>query len=177
MGRSRPRMVRERAAKQASQIQIQGHFGVEAMRVIKHSKDDKARAAAIWALCGNQKETERQTGIYRKTIAYWINNKDPDFWDFVAKAREEFDKALSGKIIDTMDRLLNKVVGNIDALSPKEALWCYAVLFDKRQLIENKPTSISARTDFTKRLQDVSEQLAKHAGQAPEMPQPEGVIH
>ena len=150
---------------------------METMRVTKHSIVDKARAAAIWDLCGNQKETERQTGIYRKTIAYWINNKDPDFWDYVAKAREEFDKALSGKMIDTMDRLLTKVVGNIEALSPKDALWCYAVLFDKRQLVENRPTTISARTDFTKRLKDVSDQLAKHAGQAPEMPQPREVVH
>ena len=131
------------------------------------------RAGAIWAWNGNQMRTERETGINRKTIRRWIQEKDPDFWAAVEKANDEFEKSLKQKIVGILNDQLDNIMSKGKELTAKESSIIFGILFDKKQLIENKPTSISKAINVEKKLAEVSEALKKHAGAAPDMPRAE----
>jgi hypothetical protein len=138
-----------------------------------YNREEKMRAGAIWAWNGNQMRTERETGINRKTIRRWIQEKDPDFWAAVEKANDEFEKSLKQKIVGLLNAQLDNIISKGKELTAKESSVIFGILFDKKQLIENKPTSISKAINVEKKLAEVSEALNKHAGAAPDMPRAE----
>tara|TARA_Y100000593_G_scaffold22498_1_gene44824 strand:- start:220 stop:672 length:453 start_codon:yes stop_codon:yes gene_type:complete len=137
---------------------------------VLYNKEDKARAGAIWAWNGSQSATQRETGIDRKTIRRWIQDKDEHFWKAVDSANEEFEKSLKQKIVGLLNSQLDNIISKGAELTAKESSVIFGILFDKKQLIENKPTSISKAINVEQRLAEVAEGLKKHAGAKPVMP-------
>jgi len=140
---------------------------------VYYTKEDKFRAGAIWAWNGNQMQTQRETGIDRRTIRTWIQEKEADFWVGVDKANDEFEKSLKQKIVGLLTAQLDNIISKGKELTAKESSVIFGILFDKKQLMENKPTSISKAINVEKKLAEVSEALKKHAGAAPDMPRAE----
>lgn len=117
----------------------------------QYSDEQRRQAALNYAVLGNMTKVSEQTGISTQTLCDWKNHSD--WWNvLLEEIREEkqdqIDALYTNGIHRAAERVLEKIEG--DDAKLLDLVKTTAILFDKRQLVRNQPTSI--RTDNTRQL-------------------------
>lgn len=135
----------------------------------RYTDIDRREAAVTYLITGNLRATAKQTGVNERTLADWVRS---DWWDDLlqtlhAEKGIELDCKLSQIIDRCLDEVGDRLVngdhkigkdGNLVRvpIPAKDAAIIAAVMFDKRQIIRNLPTSINRNTSH---LQHVAANL------------------
>ena len=148
-----------------------------------YSPDDIRKAAQVYAVVGNFTKVSKQIGVPVTTLLYWRDNKDEwvTTYDKVRiEKRDELD-AHFGEVLDmSMQGLADRLTFGdefYDARAGKyyrkkvgarDLAIIAGVTFDKRQLLNNQPTSVKSNVSVEERLKAVAEMLVKHDTRSPE---------
>jgi len=141
----------------------------------KYTDQDRRQAVLEYAIYGSFTRVAKSMDIPRQTLSAW---KRTDWWEPLLSEvqQEKNDQIVAGlgriaekAILETEDRLENGDVyvaqGKVTRapVKAKDAVLIGAVAVDKRQLLLNKPTSISGGSgskkieDLIKKFQDISQ--------------------
>ena len=132
-----------------------------------YSRDEMQQVAAMYVAIGNQNEVARQTGVPQTTISKWFRENDT-FAECLELAQSQYSTELPGKLSALLDKafekLSEKLQGPVSEMQMNHLVTTLGVVFDKRQIALNRPTSISAKAeDIEARLQKNAETLRKAA--------------
>ena len=124
---------------------------------IKHTIENRYRAAAALVATGTSKAASRESGIPASTIRHWAHNDD-DFQMICQEIRTEFGEKIKHKLAEiihesakeTLDRVKNGDVirdtktGELVRVPIKgrDLSVIGGIAFDKLRLAENQPTNI-----------------------------------
>ena len=138
-----------------------------------YTRDEKYEAAVYYMLYGNMQEVSDNLGIPYPTMVGWVK-RDPVFQEMyelaVENAKKKFDAKTSYLIdqsLEVIERKLKQEMADLKAGNSKLPLShlssTMAVLFDKRQLMRNAPTSITEKksVDHLKELADTFKDIAE----------------
>ena len=142
-----------------------------------YSRDDKYEAACYYMLYGNMKTVSENLNIPYQTMVGWVK-RDPVFQEMyelaVENSKKKFDAKTSYLIDQSLEVIERRLKMEIDDIKAGKSTMplshlssTMAVLFDKRQLMRNAPTSITEKksVDHLKDLADAFNDIAK--GKAP----------
>jgi hypothetical protein len=131
----------------------------------RYTNVERREAATTYLITGNLRATAKQTGVNERTLADWVRS---DWWDSLLQTlHAEKGIELDSKLTQIIDRCLDEVgdrLANGDCklgkdgnvvrvpIPAKDAAIIAAVMFDKRQIIRNLPTSISRDTGHLQRV-------------------------
>ena len=135
---------------------------------IKHTLENRYRAAAALVASGNSKDASRESGIPASTIRHWAQNDD-DFQMMCQEIRTEFGERIKHQLAEiihesakeTLDRVRNGDVirdtktGELVRVPIKgrDLAIIGGVAFDKLRLAESQPTAIVQHENSEDRLQ------------------------
>lgn len=119
----------------------------------QYTDDVRVNCAIVWLTYGNVSKTAEATGISRQTIGDW---QKKDWWiDLVSKIRQEkkqeFDSGFSRIIEKSMKSIESQL--DADTVSARDAATIMGITFDKRQVLNNRPTNISGKALDINKLQ------------------------
>jgi len=141
----------------------------------KYTDIHRRKAIGIYVVTGNYSATAKQSNIPRTTINEWSKT---EWWlNEVDEVRHEKQDELDAQITGSIHKAFKKVddrLENGDAYVKKDGTLGYkpvscrdsatvgGIMYDKRALLRNMPTNITATTDSHKllKLQQQFEQLA-----------------
>ncbi len=154
----------------------------------KYSDEDRRQVVIEYFITGSMTKVAKSTGIPRRTLNDW---KNTDWWDELAatvrhEKNEELDANLT-KLIDSSFEQAQDRVENGDfrvgkdgklirvPMGGRDLVMSGAIVYDKRQLHRNQPTSISSKSDsieqYTKFFEDIAAEVqAKQAKKANSIP-------
>ena len=125
-----------------------------------YSKDEKLQAAAIYVVTGRQDKAAEAIGAGRCVVHAWISRGDEDWLDAVARAQEVYDETIPHQLAGHMTRALEVMTEKLPEATASQAATIYGILFDKRQIAMNRPTSITGkRDDAERRLSEIAAKL------------------
>ena len=124
-----------------------------------YTRDEKYEAAVYYMLYGNMQEVSDNLNIPYPTMVGWVK-RDPVFQEMyelaVENAKKKFDAKTSYLIdqsLEVIERKLKQEMADLKEGKSKMPLShlssTMAVLFDKRQLMRNAPTSITEKKSIT----------------------------
>jgi len=139
-----------------------------------YCEDDVKQAAAIFYLEGSYRKAAQKTGFPVSTLFYWANNREE--WDATidrirTEKNEELDALYTELIKKATEELRDRLEHGDCHFDPKtkeiqrvpikakDMAVIQAVVFDKRQLLRNLPTSRTERTTVNK-LEDLKRRVA-----------------
>ena len=117
----------------------------------RYSHDEKTAAVSIAAVEGVT-EAERQTGIAKQTIAYWLDK--PEFGHLLTKTRE--DRAVQFQVLAQL--AVDRLVRLIPSMKPHDLIILAGVATDKAQLLSGEATSRTENVSITDGLDDHEKQ-------------------
>ena len=138
----------------------------------KYPADVMREAAANFVVTGSISEVSRLMGIPKSTVCEW-KNKNDEWLALVEQLRnekqDEIDAGYTRIIHQGIDVIEDRMVnGDVildknnelsrKPVSMKDAAWTTGVIFDKRQILRNQPTSISTSGNLdtlAKRLEEL----------------------
>ena len=141
-----------------------------------YSPDDIRRAAQLYAVVGNFKKVSRQTGIPDTTLLYWRDNKDEwvtMYEQIRAEKRDELDAHFTSILDKAMEGLQDRLQNGdeyFDAktgqhyrkkVSARDLVIVGGSVFDKRQILNNQPTSVRGTVSAEDRLKELAKVLTK----------------
>jgi hypothetical protein len=154
----------------------------------KYSDEDRRGVVIEYFITGSMTKVAKSTGIPRRTLNDW---KNTDWWDELATSvrhekNEELDANLT-KLIDSSFEQAQDRVENGDfrltkdnelirvPMGGRDLVMSGAIVYDKRQLHRNQPTSISSKSDtlaqhiklFEEIAAEVQAKQAKRANSIP----------
>jgi transposase-like protein len=133
----------------------------------RYTYEDKIRAADIyWANGSSVRETARQANVDKSRISDWAQS-DETFRNRLDEITKQYDRKFQNqatRIIEKSFQLLEKrleaLIAEPGKLQTRDIAHTIAVLVDKRNLLGNRPTSISSRPDsIERRLKEMSKRL------------------
>ena len=140
----------------------------------KYTDEDRKAAVACYAIYGNFTKCSQITGIPIKTIHTWKHQADwwePEITRVRSEKSEELDALYTNAIHKAQEAILDRLESGDYVLdkqgelqrkpiSGKDLAMIGAIQFDKRQIMRNLPTSISANS---KQLEELAEQFKRLA--------------
>ena len=109
-----------------------------------YTKATKARASGI-AIAAGVSEAERQTGIPKTTIQYWVTSAE--FVQLRTRAREEFAAELYAGVQEGARYVIN---GLRDPDAPlRDKAQAFGILYDRFALLSGEATTRSEHRDIT----------------------------
>jgi hypothetical protein len=108
----------------------------------RYTHDEKVAAVGIAAVEGVT-EAERQTGIPKQTIDYWLDK--PEFGHLLTKTQE--DRALQFGVVAQL--AIDRLVRLIPSMKPHDLIILAGVATDKAQLLSGAATSRTETRDLT----------------------------
>jgi len=148
-----------------------------ASRGSKYTDVQRRHAIGVFMVLGNFQATSKQTGIPRVTLQDWSKR---EWWlNLISVVRQEkadeLDAQISNSIqsaLDSVDRRLEQgdayiaKTGEVafKPVSARDSATVLGIMFDKRALMRNMPTTITQSTDSAKllKLQEKFEALANN---------------
>jgi len=148
------------------------------MALARNSKyDDSQRrhALGVFIVLGNFQATSKQTGVPRATLQDWSKR---EWWlNLISAVRQEKADELDAQISNSIQKALDSVDGRLEQgdayitksgevaykpVSARDSATVLGIMFDKRALMRNMPTTITQSTDSAKllKLQEKFEALA-----------------
>lgn len=113
----------------------------------RYSQEEKAAAVAIAAAEGVT-EAERQTGIAKQTIDYWLDK--PEFGHLLTKTQSE--RAVQFKVLSQL--AVERLVRLIPSMKPHDLIILAGVATDKAQLLSGEATERTENVSITDGLDD-----------------------
>ena len=146
---------------------------------IKHTIENRYRAAAALIATGNSMDASRESGIPASTIRHWTHNDD-DFQMICQEIRTEFGERIKHQLAEiihesakeTLDRVKNGDVirdtktGELVRVPIKgrDLAIIGGVAFDKLRLAENQPTNIVQHESSENSIKRFTEKFEAIAG-------------
>ena len=154
----------------------------------KYSDEDRRRVVIEYFITGSMTKVAKSTGIPRRTLNDW---KSTDWWDeVVASVRHEKAEELDANLTKLIDSSFEQAQDRVEKgdfrltkdnelirvpMGGRDLVMSGAIVYDKRQLHRNQPTSISSKSDsleqHTKLFEDIAAQVeerqAKRANSIP----------
>jgi len=129
------------------------HIPAEVQNGSKYSNEERAQAVYAYISTGTFKRTSIATGVPLGTLQAW---KHTEWWaELTAKVREEkkdeYDSSFS-RIIEESMQVIEKQLKSGD-VKARDAATIMGITFDKRQILNMKPTTISGKTLDISKLQ------------------------
>jgi len=138
-----------------------------------YTRDEKYEAAVYYMLYGNMNEVSKNLNIPYQTMVGWVK-RDPVFQEMyelaVENAKKKFDAKTSYLIDQSLEVIERRLKLEMEDLKAGKSTMplshlssTMAVLFDKRQLMRNAPTSITEKksVDHLKDLANAFNDIAK----------------
>lgn len=152
---------------------------VPTSRGSKYSDEDRRAACAEYLVRGTMAQVSRALNIPETTLSMW---KDEDWWHSLTvelrsrtedRITSELDQIIERAHRETLDRLDNGDVQIVKTatgyeehrvpVKGKDAATIAAIAVDKRQIMLNKPTSISGKAEGMSDLMAQFERLARES--------------
>lgn len=143
----------------------------------KYTHEQRIEAVAHYAVTGNITKTAELCGIPARTINDWKLNAD--WWvDAVAKVREEQKDEIDANLSRILSKSTAALEDRIDqgdeyitkdgerarkAVSARDLATVTGIMFDKRQIMRNLPTTIKAESTDA-RLNQLAEKVRELQG-------------
>ena len=145
-----------------------------------YSDADKREAVVLYLMLGTMNKVAEQVGIPERTLSSWKN--ETEWWGEIAiSVRQETTEKIQANIDNIIDSALRETQDRLDhgdavldkhgqvvrkPMSGKDAAIVGAVFFDKRQIMDNQPTSISGHpdqrlTELMARFEDIGRRLSE----------------
>jgi len=127
----------------------------------QYSDEQRKHAALTYLTIGNINKTAQLTNIPQRTLYDWTKT---EWWqELTTRIREEkkqeFDSNFT-RIIEQCTQTIEKQLEN-DEVKARDAAMIMGITFDKRQVLNNQPTSISAKSHDISKLQEQFEDYLK----------------
>ena len=119
----------------------------------KYDAQTKYRAAACYALYGNSKRVSDLMNIPRRTVLDWMQT---EWWAKLnAKLREEKGQEFNAGFSRLIEKGIKVIENQLDSNEVKaiDAAKIMGIAFDKRQILNNMPTSIQGKAHDINQLQ------------------------
>lgn len=129
----------------------------------KYTDEQRRHAVLNYALLGNIVAVAESTGIPQTTLYEWKNNTE--WWgELLVTVRDQKQDEIDALYTRGIHRAAERALDKIEDPDAKllDLVKTTAILFDKRQLVRNQPTSIKADSQQSL-LNRISEGLAKLA--------------
>jgi len=141
----------------------------------KYTDAQRRQAIGAFVVLGNFKAAGRHTGIPNRTILDWSKR---DWWlKEIAIVRAEKSEELDAQVSNSISKALKSVDNRLEQgdayilkdggigykpVSARDSATVFGIMYDKRALMRNMPTSITQSTDSAKllKLQESFEALA-----------------
>ena len=125
----------------------------------KYDLEVRTNAATLYYTERDFSKVGKVMVIPHTTIRYWATQ---DWWaECMERFSDEYEKKMDVKFRTLITRFLDKAEEEIDSCKPYQAVMAATVLFDKRQILHHKPTSISGKSDAEARLKELGKQMKK----------------
>lgn len=141
------------------------------------SAEKKLECATLYTVYGNARQVGDLSGVPAGTIRQW---KTRDWWkEMVEAVRAETEDVFDAKMTKIIDKALEKTMERLEngdqmydtkrgmmlnkEVSARDAAMTAAILYDKRQLVREKPTQRIEQVTTDERLGKLSEEFAKFA--------------
>lgn len=125
----------------------------------KYDNEAKLDAVALYYTERDFSAVGKKLGIPHTTIRYWGTQ---EWWtEAMNRLADEFNRKLDTKFRTLMMDLLDKARSEIDSCKTYQAIVGASILFDKRQVLNHQPTSISGKSDTEARLKVLGAQMKK----------------
>lgn len=112
----------------------------------QYSNQDKFKAALFYTLYGNIRRVSELLSVPERTIYDWYKS---EWWEKLTKIiREENKTELNANYSRLLDKTIQHIEKQIDNQEVKalDLAKIHGIMFDKRQILNNMPTSISGKT-------------------------------
>lgn len=134
------------------------------------------KCLAMIASGSKKKVACRTTGLPYQTYVKWIHK--PWYAQVMALIQQELDNALDASLTGTTHKAIDELNDRIDngdvyidkngeqkrkPLSGRDLGVTFATIFDRRQLLRNKPTSVSETKTTKEHLDGIAERFSKMA--------------
>ena len=136
-----------------------------------YSEEQKLKTVAVFASCGTQEKTSQLTGIPSTTVYYWTKT---EWWQAALEKirvenRQRLNSELTAILFSSLEQARERLDnGDVTVLKDGEIVrhpikardltLMAAIMFDKRQILNNSPTSI---THSESRLVGLADRLSK----------------
>jgi len=119
----------------------------------KYTDDQRLQAAIAYMTLGNLKKTSEAVGIPDRTLLDW---KKTEWWhDLITRLhdekKEEFNANFT-RIVESCSQTIEKQL-EIGEVSARDAAMIMGITFDKRQILNLQPTTISGKSIDISKLQ------------------------
>ena len=120
----------------------------------QYSDQDRTRAAITYLTLGNLNKVSRVVNIPQRTLYDWVKT---EWWnELITKIREEKHEEINAGFTRIIEKSMSTIEEKLEnqEVSARDAAWIMGVTFDKRQVLNNQPTSISGKAIDINALQE-----------------------
>ena len=132
-------------------------FDNQLQRTSKYTDTEKLNAAVIYLSFGNLNKTAQATNIPQRTLYDWSKS---DWWDkLCTRIRQEKRTEFDAGFTRIIDKAINHIENQLDSgnVSARDAATIMGITFDKRQVLNMQPTSITKSLN----INDLHEQFER----------------
>lgn len=125
----------------------------------KYTHQDRYQAAVYYIAHGNSRKVSELTGIPRNTVLEWFKS---DWWNqLTTRLREEKSSEFNAGFSRLIEKSIEEIEKQLDNQEVKamDAAKIMGIAFDKRQILNNLPTSISGKA---KGINDLAEEFERY---------------
>ena len=123
-------------------------------RTVNHSLEKKKQAVLLYMLHGSSFQVSRRLGIPAVTIRGW---KQQDWWReleiTLQQENQDFMNASYNRILKESAQVIENKLKDKD-LKALDAAKIHGIIFDKRQILNMRPTTINANATKINQLQE-----------------------
>lgn len=126
----------------------------------KYTDQDRQYVALLFVTYGNLQKVSDLSGIARTTLHYW---KQSDWWnDLINYVRLEKKEELNANYQRLLDKTVKVIEKQLDTDEVKamDAAKIHGIMFDKRQILNHMPTSISSTSNISDLAKQFDDYLA-----------------
>jgi hypothetical protein len=112
----------------------------------RYNYQDRYQAAVYMVIYGNTKKVAELTGIPRNTLLCWLKY---EWWEkLINKLHEERSQEFKAAFSRLIDKSIKEIEKQLDNQEVKalDAAKIMGIAFDKRQIMNNLPTSIQGKS-------------------------------
>lgn len=125
----------------------------------RYTHQERYQAAIYYIGYGNSKKVSELTGIPRNTVLSWFKT---DWWQQLVtrlceEKQQEFNAGFSRLIEKSIDTIENQL--DNQEVKAMDAAKIMGIAFDKRQILNNRPTSIQGKATSINDLQNEFERF------------------
>ena len=119
----------------------------------KYSNEQRTHAALVYLTYGNLNKTSRAVNIPQRTLEDWTKT---EWWrELTTKLREEKKDEFDAGFTRIIDKTIKTIENQLDSgeVKARDAATIMGITFDKRQVLNNQPTSITGKSQDISKLQ------------------------